>query len=131
MASLRRELQVAVPAEKVWDAVRDFGAVHERLVPGVLTDARLDGPDARVVTFATGAVVREVLVDVDDTARRLVYSVVESSFGFAHNSSSVQVIGDGDRSTLVWVIDLLPHDLAGPVGELMDQGTAAMARVLS
>jgi hypothetical protein len=130
MASIRREIQLDVSAEKAWDAVRDFGAVHERLVPGFLTDGRLDGPDARVVTFAHGAVVREVLVDVDDVARRLVYSVVESPLGFTHNSSSVQVVADGDRCTIVWVIDLLPHELAAPVGNLMDQGAAAMARTL-
>jgi hypothetical protein len=33
--------------------VRDVGAVHRRLVPGIVVDARLDG-DARVVTFANG-----------------------------------------------------------------------------
>ncbi len=39
-------------------AVRDFGAVHQRLVPGFVVDSRLDG-DACVLTFANGMVARE------------------------------------------------------------------------
>jgi hypothetical protein len=39
----------------VWDAVRDFGALHHRLVPGFVVEARLEGDD-RVVTFFNGAV---------------------------------------------------------------------------
>ena len=49
----------------VWDALRDFGALHTRLVPGFVTDTRLDG-DARIVTFSNGTVAREILVDCDD-----------------------------------------------------------------
>ena len=61
--------------DDVWDAVRDFGAVHTRLVPGFVLDARLEG-DARIVTFANGTVARELLVDCDEARRRLVYAVV-------------------------------------------------------
>ena len=34
MGSVRKELAVTAKAEDVWDAVRDFGALHTRLVPG-------------------------------------------------------------------------------------------------
>jgi hypothetical protein len=61
MASIRREFLIASPAEDVWDAVRDFGAVHRRLATGFVVDAKMDG-DARIVTFANGMVAREVLV---------------------------------------------------------------------
>jgi hypothetical protein len=43
--------------------------VHRRLVPGSVIDARLDGED-RIVTFFNGSVVRELLVDRDNEARR-------------------------------------------------------------
>jgi len=39
-------------------------------------DTRLEG-DSRLVTFADGTVVRERIIDVDDRARRIAYSVVE------------------------------------------------------
>lgn len=53
MASIRRETVVDVPIEDVWDAVRDYGALHERLAPGFATDTRLEGED-RIVTFFNG-----------------------------------------------------------------------------
>jgi hypothetical protein len=74
MASIHKEIPIDAHPNDVWDAVRDFGAVHTRLAPGFVTDARLDG-DARIVTFANGNVAREVLVDCDDARRRLVYGI--------------------------------------------------------
>ena len=71
MASVRRQIELDADAGAVWDALRDFGAVHERVVPGFVVDCRLDG-DARVVTFFSGNVQREPLVDIDDDARRSV-----------------------------------------------------------
>jgi hypothetical protein len=91
MASIRKEILIEARPENVWAAVRDVGAVHQRLVPGVLVDARLDG-DARVVTFASGAVARELLVDVDDKARRFAYEVVEGPLRATHHNASMQFL---------------------------------------
>src|SRR5437773_10241439 len=85
MATLHKEILIDAPARDVWDAVRDVGAVHRRLVPGVLTDARLDG-DARAVSFANGLVVRELIVSVDDERRRFAYAAV-GGLASHHNSS--------------------------------------------
>ena len=71
MATIRKEIHVRASPETVWSAVRDVREVHRRLCPGVLVDCRLEG-DARIVTFANGLVAREVIVDVDDEARRVV-----------------------------------------------------------
>ena len=49
MASVRREVLIRAPAAQVWDAVRDIGALHSRLVPGFVVDTRLE-PGARIVT---------------------------------------------------------------------------------
>ncbi len=65
MASIRKEIPLEVSAEHVWSVVRDVGALHTRLVPGFVVDTRLE-PDARVVTFGNGMVVRELIVDLDD-----------------------------------------------------------------
>ena len=75
MASIRREMLVDADPKDVWDAIRDYGAPHKRLAPGFLVDTRLE-QGARVVTFANGLVARELIVDVDDDAQRLVWSVV-------------------------------------------------------
>src|SRR4051794_1614230 len=103
MASIQLDIDVATSPEAAWDAVRDFGAVHQRLVPGFLTDSRLDGDD-RLVTFFAGAVARERLVSVDDARRRLVYSVVDSPLGATHHQASVEVV-DRDGTVLRWITD--------------------------
>jgi hypothetical protein len=54
MASIRKERTIEATPEAVWDALSDWGAIHERLVPGFVVDARLDGED-RIVTFFNGA----------------------------------------------------------------------------
>jgi tetratricopeptide (TPR) repeat protein len=130
MGSVRKELLLNAEPETVWDAVRDFGALHTRLVPGFVTDTRLEGRD-RTVTFASGSVQREPLVDLDDDARRLVYSAVDSPLAATHYNGSVQVFAVGDGgSRLVWVVDFLPDELAGRLDAAMDLGVAAMRRAL-
>jgi carbon monoxide dehydrogenase subunit G len=129
MASVRQEIVVEAPAEKVWDAARDVGAVHRRLVPGFVTDTRLE-PGARVVTFANGLVARERIVTVDDTERRLVWAVVGSE-RLTHHNASFQVFADGERrSRLVWIADVLPDEAAPVIRGMMQQGMAAMKKTL-
>ena len=128
MASIRKEIPLTVSAEQVWDAVRDVGALHHRLVPGFVVDTRLEG-DARVVTFGNGMVVRELIVDLDDESRRLAWSARGARL--THHNASVQVYADGDgRSRLVWVADLLPDELAGDIRAMIDQAATVMKRTL-
>ena len=128
MASIHKEVIIDAPAGHIWEAIRDVGAIHTRLARGFVTDTRLEG-DARDVTFANGAVVRERIVDLDDRGRRIAYAAVGGRF--THHSASIQVFPDGDsRSRVVWIADLLPHELADLVGGMMEQGCAAMKRTL-
>jgi uncharacterized protein YndB with AHSA1/START domain len=119
MALIRKERSIDAPAEQVWDALRDWGAIHQRLAPGFVTDARLDGED-RIVTFFNGAVVREVLVSLDEEERRLAWSVVDGPY--THHNGVAQVFAEGEGSRFVWTADLLPNEAAGPTGEMMEQG---------
>lgn len=130
MASIREQFVVAAPPDRVWAAVRDVSGAH-RLFRGVLSDTRLDGDGARVVTFASGAVVRELIVDLDDGARRLAYSAVLGALGAEHHHATLQVhAAEGAQSQVVWVTDVLPHELAAPVRALMQQGAQAMRQTL-
>jgi carbon monoxide dehydrogenase subunit G len=127
-ASIRREIVVEASAEAVWDAVRDFAAVHQRLVPGFVVDTRMDG-DARIVTFANGTTARELLVDSDDATRRLVYAVVGGRV--VNHSAAVQVFADGARrSRIVWITDVLPNELAGYIASQMDAAVIVMKKTL-
>jgi hypothetical protein len=128
MATIRKETTIAVPADDIWEALRDWGAPHTRLAPGFVIDTRLDGDD-RIVTFAWGAVVRELLVDLDDDARRLVWSVREGPY--SHHNGTAQVFPDGNGgSRFVWIADVLPNETAARTAELMEQGTAVIKRTL-
>jgi carbon monoxide dehydrogenase subunit G len=128
MAHIHKEVSIDASPEAVWDALRDWGALHKRLVPGFVVDTKLDGAD-RIVTFANGTVVREVLVDLDDDARRLVWSIVGGPY--THHSASAQVFPDGESaSRFVWIADLLPNELAAPTGEAMQQGTNVVKQTL-
>ena len=128
MASIRKEVLIEVAPEQVWSALRDVGALHTRLVTGFVTDCRLEG-DARVVTFANGMVARELIVDIDDAARRVVWSAVGGRL--SHHNASAQVFADErGASRVVWIADLLPNELAPAIATMIDQGLVAMKRTL-
>jgi hypothetical protein len=112
----------------VWDAIGDYGAVHERVAPGFVTATELvEG--GRVVTFANGLVATETLVTRDEAGRRLVYAIIGGRP--THHNASFQVFAQGDGSRVVWIADLLPDALAPAIGEMMTTGAEAMRRTLS
>ena len=128
MASIRKEILLDARPEDVWDAVRDIGALHTRLVPGFVTDTRLE-EGARIVTFGNGMVVRELIVDLDDQARRLVWS---ARGRLTHHNASAQVFPDGDKRTkLVWNADLLPNEAAADIRAMIELGAAAMQKAFA
>jgi len=129
MASLRKELALAAPAEHVWAALRDFGAVHERLAPGFVTGTTMEGDDVRVVTFFNGSSARETLVGRDDTLRRLAYAIIGGRA--AHYAASAEVRdGDDGGCRFVWTVDVLPDALAPYIDDMMTRGAAAMKTAL-
>ncbi len=128
MASIYKEILIDAHPKDVWAAVRDVGAVHQRRVPGSVVDARFDG-EARVVTFANGMVVRELIVTIDDEVRRLAYASVGGRA--THHNASIQVFAESEgRTRLVWITDVLPNDLAAPIGALVEQGATVMKQTL-
>jgi hypothetical protein len=128
MASIYKERHIDATLQDAWAVLADWGALHERLVPGFVTDARLDGED-RIVTFAAGMTVRERLISRDAQARRLVWSIVDGPY--THHNGAAQVSehpGGGVR--FVWIADLLPDELAERTSELMEQGIDTVKRTL-
>ena len=128
MASIRKEISTQASAEAVWAALRDVGALHTRLVPGFVVDTRLE-PGARIVTFGNGMVVRELIVDVNEESKRVVWSA--QSERMTHHNGSAQVVTSADGQTkVVWIADVLPDEAAGPIGQMMEQGAGVMKATL-
>ena len=124
MASIRKEIQTAATVDQVWDALRDVGALHTRLVPGFVIDTRLE-PGERIVTFGNGMVVREQILDINDDMRRVAWSAIGGAL--THYNASAQVFANADdRATVVWIADFLPNEAAGQIGQMMEQGMAVM-----
>ena len=72
---------------------------------------------------------RELLVDCDPARRRLVYAVVSERV--RQHSASVQVFADGEtRCRLVWIVDVLPHEIAPYMDAQMDLAALDMKRAL-
>jgi hypothetical protein len=97
VASIYKDVRIDIDPDHAWDALRDFGALDERLASGFVTDTRLEGND-RIVTFFNGSVVRERLVSVDDEARRLVWSIVDGPYSHPTDrlrSSAIAIAGRG------------------------------------
>ena len=129
MASIRKEIQTAATVDQVWDALRDVGALHTRLVPGFVVDTRLE-PGERIVTFGNGMVVREQILDINDELRRVAWSATGGEL--THYNASAQVFANADnRATVVWIADFLPNEAAGQIGQMMEQGMAVMKVTLN
>jgi len=125
MATLHDSVFVAAAPQQIWDRARDVGALHTRLVPGFVVDTKLEG-EVRTVTFANGLVVREPIVSVDDERRRLAWG---STGGRAtHYNAVLEIAAEASGSRVTWTIDLLPHELAGPVRAMQAAGLAALKK---
>ncbi|HEU5047811.1 MAG TPA: SRPBCC family protein [Rickettsiales bacterium] len=127
MASITKEILVNVTAEKTWDAIRDVGNLHTRLVRGFVTNTRME-EGARIVTFANGMEVRELIVDMDEQQRRLVWSAQGGRS--THHNASVQVFAEGKTCRIVWIADFLPHEIKDAIDAMMEAGIKAIKTTL-
>jgi carbon monoxide dehydrogenase subunit G len=128
MATIHKEIDIERNKDQVWDAVRDVGAIHRRLVPGFVVDCKLEG-DSRMITFGNGIVLRELIVDVDDETCRHSWSARGEPL--THHNASLQVFPCGDnKCRVVWIADLLPNEVAGTVAGMIQQGLETMKKTL-
>ena len=128
MATIHKEIEIERSKDFVWDAIRDIGAIHKRLVPGFVIDCKLEG-DWRTVTFANGMVVRELIISVDDNTCRHSWAAEHESL--SHYNASLQVFSEGNRKCrVIWIADLMPNEVAGSIGQMIEQALATMKQTL-
>jgi Polyketide cyclase / dehydrase and lipid transport len=128
MGTIIQEIEIARSQDLVWGAIRDVGEIHKRLVPGFVTDCKLEG-DWRAVTFANGLSARELIVSVDDERKRHAWSA--RSERLTHHNASVQVFPNGENNCrVVWIADLMPNEAVQPVREMIEQALTVMKHTL-
>jgi len=127
MATIRKEILIDTTPEAAWDALRDIGALHTRLVSGFVTDTKVEG-NTRVVTFSSGTVAREEIISVDADQKRVAWAIVGQHFH--HFNGAAQIFAHRNGIRVVWITDLLPDSMAGPIDTAMTAGIAAMKKTL-
>ena len=127
MASIRKEIHIDVPPVKVWDALRDVGALHTRLCPGFVKDTRLEGK-SRLVTFGNGMTAREDILSVDESRKRVAWAIVGQNFH--HYQGAARVEPEGRGTLFIWTADLLPDEMADGVDQMMATGIAIIRKTL-
>jgi Polyketide cyclase / dehydrase and lipid transport len=128
VATIHKEIEIERNKAFVWDAIRDVGAIHKRLVPEFVVDCKLED-DWRIVTFTNGMVVRELIVDVDDETCRHSWSARGEPL--THHNASIQIFSNGhDKCRVLWIADLMPNEVAAAVGEMVQQALKTMKQTL-
>ena len=131
MTSIAVEVTTEASPAAVWDAIRDIGALHARLVPGFVVATELV-PGGRRVTFGNGMRVDEPIVSLNEDLRRLVWTAQGGPPGLLHYNGAVQVYArEIGGSRVVWVADVLPDEAAIPIGAMMREGAVAMNTALA
>lgn len=126
MATIRREAELDIDADRAWSAVSGFGNAGV-LFKGVLVDCRREG-DVRTVTFANGLEAIERLVSIDPQERRIVHTVEGGSF--AHFNGAMQILERGRKCVFVWTTDFLPDAMGADILPQIEEGCRAIKRNL-
>lgn len=113
MAEVSSSTKLAVPAEKVWDMIGQFGAIGD-WHPAVEKCALEDGGKTRRLTIPGGGEIVETLEQHDDEGRTYTYSIVSSPLPVVNYTSKIEVVPDGDGCKINWSSSF---DAKGPESE--------------
>ncbi|MDM5280753.1 SRPBCC family protein [Paenibacillus silvae] len=130
MPTIHKTTFINVPPEQAWDAIKDVGAFHLRLVPGLTADTRLDGNE-RTLILGDGSTVKEAIVSIDEEERRLVFAVKEGRMPLSHHNASFQIIPDPQGgSQFIWITDFLPAELTEAIQAQADRVSTVIKQTI-
>jgi len=127
MTTMYKEVSIAAPREFVWNAMKDIGALHTRLVRGFVVNTQLEGT-TRIVTFRNGLIVREPIISIDD--RRYRFAWAAEGGPATHYNAVVELAALPDGCRVGWTTDFLPDDIEPTISAMQDEALAAMKRTL-
>lgn len=100
-------MTVARAPEDVWKLVGQFGGL-DTWMPGI--ESCVVAGDVRTISL-TGMEIEEQLRDLDDSARRITYSVIKSPVPLEHHEATITVEPDGDGSRVAWDVEVRPDEM--------------------
>ena len=110
MAKVTVERTLAVPADALWELVRDFGNVS--WMPGGSDIARIEGEGIgmfRIMSNPAGSDVHERLDAVNESGRSIQYSIAEGvPFPVTGYAATMVVSDDGGKGHLCWGCEFQP-----------------------
>jgi carbon monoxide dehydrogenase subunit G len=121
MASARHHARLNASADKVWEVVKDPTGIADWL-PGVDT-CTMDGDERVVGTM--GIEIRERCV-VDDDLKRFTYTITDGPMTFDFHRAVIDVLDEGDTSTVVYAIELEPPDMVAIMDTVAAGGVNAL-----
>lgn len=104
---LIREMDIAAPADRVWELASDFGGI-DRWVAVIDTVQILEGGNnasgtRRHIVIKGGGTIDEELLAWDANARHYRYRIIESVLPVSEYTSDFRVEANGaDRCTVIW-----------------------------
>jgi hypothetical protein len=110
--TVRREVRIACPPDKVWELVGDLTRLPEWW-PGI-TDAVVEGR-SRVITTGSGMPMPEEIVTHDDLLRRYQYRITGGVLKEHLSTLDVHDLGDG-TCLVVYSVDADPDAMALIIG---------------
>jgi carbon monoxide dehydrogenase subunit G len=110
MAEGKAEVSIDRNPDDVWKLLREFGAL-DTWMPGI-ESCTLDG-DVRTLGMM-GIEIKEQLRTLDDDARTIAYSVVESPMGnLESHLATISVQPEGAGAHVTWAVEVTPDELLG------------------
>ena len=110
MASGQAEVSIDRSPDDVWKLLREFGGIAEWM-PGVET-CTVEG-DVRTLGMM-GMQVKEQLRVLDEDARTISYSLIESPIGnLESHLVTIAVAPEGTGSHVTWSVEVTPDELLG------------------
>ena len=108
MGSATKEIDIARPADDVWEVVRDFGGLAAWM-PGI-DSCRVEGKDRFLEMM--GMELTETLLRLDEEGRVLAYGITKSPMPIEHHEATITVTAVDERSSHVtYTVDVAPDSM--------------------
>ena len=118
MATIYRTAKLEVSPRVAWDFVDRYTRSEVHAFTNCVSERQ--ERDYRVVTTVDGMEIWERNVTVDPDLMRAVYAIPAFP-GAEHHQAEMRIVDNGDGgATLVWISDVLPHELATELSVVYD-----------